>query len=162
MSSELYHLSKSVGNFIKYWGFKNVHGEIWTYLYLKNRPMSSAELQKEFKISKALLSTTINELLEYELIEFVKTVEHGRSTYTARDDIFEVIQSVIRQREKGLISDTLDKIKSMEKLSPHKLQQSEIDIKRLKKIKKLTQLSMRTINAITTFRDFSFKVFKSY
>jgi DNA-binding transcriptional regulator GbsR (MarR family) len=162
MSTELKILSKSVGNFIKYWGFKNIHGEIWTYLYLKNRPLSSAELQTELGISKALLSKSINELLSYELIEFVESVEHGRATYTAKENIFDVIQSVLKNRELSLIADTLDKINQIESLDETKLLTTEIDKKRLKKIKNLTILAKKTLNAMTKFKDFSFKVFKSY
>ena len=162
MSNELKTLSKSIGNFIKYWGFKNIHGEIWTYLYLRNRPMSSLELQTELDISKALLSKSINELLAYDLIEFVESVEHGRATYTAKENIFEVIKNVLNRRELSLIDDALLKINKIESMNSELLRSTEIDIKKLKKIKKLTQLAKKTILAITKFKDFSFKVFKSY
>jgi DNA-binding transcriptional regulator GbsR (MarR family) len=162
MSKELKFLSKSVGSFIKYWGFKNIHGEIWTYLYLTNRPMSSTELQAELGISKGLLSKSINELINYDLIEFVESIEHGRATYTAKESFFRVIQTVLNRRELFLIDDTLDKIRKIEKLSPLSLKETDIDLHRLKKLKKITQYAQKTVVAITKFKDFSFKIFKSY
>jgi DNA-binding transcriptional regulator GbsR (MarR family) len=162
MNNELKFLSKSVGAFIKYWGFKSIHGEIWTYLYLRNRPMSSLELQTELEISKGLLSKSINELINYDLIEFVESIEHGRATYTAKESFFKVIQSVLNRRELILIDDTLDKIQKIEKVNLLQLKEAGIDLTRLKKVKKLTQYAQKTVIAITKFKDFSFKIFKSY
>jgi two-component system phosphate regulon sensor histidine kinase PhoR len=43
-SNPLHSLSEQIGDFIQYWGFKKIHGMIWTHLYLSSTPLSAHEL----------------------------------------------------------------------------------------------------------------------
>ena len=100
--SQLKLMSDSVGDFIRYWGFRRIHGQLWTQIYLSKEPLSGAELMRNLEVSKALVSPALNELLEYKLIEFTQT--DGRTKkYTAQPDVFSVIQKILEDREKQLI-----------------------------------------------------------
>lgn len=101
---ELEDLAEQIGEFIHYWGFKRVHGRIWTHLYLANRPLDAADLVQQMKISKALVSISIRELLEYEVIEEVGKSPRGTHLYRNNPDILKVILSVLRKREKRIIA----------------------------------------------------------
>lgn len=114
LSPELQRVSDGVGQFIQYWGFKAIHGRIWTLLYLSSTPLSAAQVARALKVSKTLLSFSITELLEYSVIQ-----EAGRGVkrtvyFRANPNINSVIANVLQLREKKLI----EKIEeSVEKLS---------------------------------------------
>jgi len=40
-------LADSVGDFIRYWGFKEVHGRIWVHIYLSDNPITAKELTQK-------------------------------------------------------------------------------------------------------------------
>lgn len=101
---EMEDLAEQIGEFIHYWGFKRVHGRIWTHLYLAKRPLDAADLVRQMKISKALVSISLRELLEYEVIEEVGKSPKGTHLYRTNPDILKVILSVLRQREKRIIA----------------------------------------------------------
>ena len=46
-----YGVIESIGRVIGFWGFKENHGRIWSYLYL-NGPTTSKDLRKKLGISK--------------------------------------------------------------------------------------------------------------
>ena len=64
----LQKLSLSIGNFIRYWGFRRIHGAIWTQLYLSKTPLSCTDLTSRLGLSKALISPALDELCKFKLI----------------------------------------------------------------------------------------------
>lgn len=101
---ELQDLAEQVGEFIEYWGFKRVHGRLWTHLYLSEHPMDAAEFIQRLGISKALVSMTLSDLLEYEVIQPAGKSERGTELFTANPDTTQVILNVLRHREKRMLS----------------------------------------------------------
>lgn len=100
---EMQELSEQIGEFIHYWGFKRVHGRIWTHLYLAQKPLDAADLVRQMKISKALVSISLRELLDVEVIEEVGKSPRGTHLYRTNPDILKVILAVLRQREKRML-----------------------------------------------------------
>lgn len=100
---EMQELAEQIGEFIHYWGFKRVHGRIWTHLYLAQKPLDAADLVRQMKISKALVSISLRELLELEVIEEVGKSSRGTHLYRTNPDILKVILAVLRQREKRML-----------------------------------------------------------
>lgn len=101
---EMQDLAEQIGEFIHYWGFKRVHGRIWTHLYVAQKPLDAADLVRQMKISKALVSISLRELLEFEVIEEVGKSSRGTHLYRTNPDILKVILAVLRQREKRILS----------------------------------------------------------
>jgi len=64
-------LADSVGDFIRYWGFKEVHGRIWVHIYLSDNPITAKELTKKLGVTKGLVSTALAELIAYQVVEKV-------------------------------------------------------------------------------------------
>ena len=58
----LQQLSTRIGHFIRYWGFRKIHGEIWSIVYLAKVPLSGIEISRILKVSKALVSPALKEL----------------------------------------------------------------------------------------------------
>jgi DNA-binding transcriptional regulator GbsR (MarR family) len=101
---ELDDLAEQVGNFIQYWGFKKVHGRIWTHLFVTDHPLDAGDLCKRLKISKALVSMSIADLLEYEVIQEVGKGDQGTIQYAANPDVTRVIFNVLRRRERKMMA----------------------------------------------------------
>ncbi|MBA2403493.1 MAG: hypothetical protein H0V66_01870 [Bdellovibrionales bacterium] len=92
-------LANSIGDFIRYWGFRRIHGQIWTIVYLSKTPMSGVELVAHLKVSKALVSPAIKELEKYRLILKVKAENSKTKRYIANPEVFQVIKEVLISRE---------------------------------------------------------------
>lgn len=103
---QLAALSGAVGDFIRYWGFRRIHGEIWTQVYLSIEPLSGVELTERLGVSKALVSPALKELQEHKLI-LVKAEDGKTKRYFANPNVFEVIKDVLQKREMVLIEESL-------------------------------------------------------
>lgn len=93
----------SVGDFIRYWGFRRIHGQIWAVLYLSNQAMSGADLTRLLKVSKALVSPALVELVEHGLIH-QKGGDEKTRLFAAAPDVTRVIHKVLLTRERQLIA----------------------------------------------------------
>jgi DNA-binding transcriptional regulator GbsR (MarR family) len=91
----------SVGGFIEYWGFKAIHGRIWTLLALHRQPLSQVEIADFLEVSRSLVSGAVSELEERGLVRAVS--EHRNAPYEAVIDIWPTVSEVLREREWMLI-----------------------------------------------------------
>lgn len=96
-------LSVFVGNFIRYWGFRKIHGEIWTLVYLSKKPMSGIEIRQVLNVSKALISPALKELEHEGLIKQAKSENLKTKRYEAEEDVTKIIHGVLKRREKPMI-----------------------------------------------------------
>ncbi|MBY0555071.1 hypothetical protein K2P97_11125 [bacterium] len=92
-------LSRAIGDFIHYWGFRRIHGQIWSQLYLSNEPLSGADLVKNIGVSKALVSPALKELIKHKVIFQVKSGDTRTKLYEANPDFMSVIRNVLENRE---------------------------------------------------------------
>jgi hypothetical protein len=93
-------LSRSIGDFIRYWGFRRIHGAIWTQLYLSSEPLTGAYLARRLGVSKALVSPALAELLSWRLITEVKSENAKAKYFRAESEVLTIIQRVLVTREK--------------------------------------------------------------
>ncbi len=104
VAPEVQDLAEQVGEFIQYWGFKRIHGKIWCHLFLSSEPLDAGVLIQRLKVSKALISISIRDLMEYSVIEEAGKSDAGTILYRANPRLTEVICNVLRGRERRLIS----------------------------------------------------------
>lgn len=97
-------LADRVGDFIRYWGFRRVHGQIWTHLYLSAEPMTGAELVRRLRVSKALVSPALKELQKHKLILVSPGVDARSKKYSAAPQVLDVIRGILKQRESPLLN----------------------------------------------------------
>jgi DNA-binding transcriptional regulator GbsR (MarR family) len=142
-------LADSVGEFIRYWGFRRIHGAIWTELYLNKFPLSGAELVKKLDVSKALISPALSELESWNLI--VPTASNSEKTkyYQAVPEIFSVILQVLRQRESVMVGAVKKNLLAVKK-SPS----PEIDPERLKNLEKMIKAAEFGLNILMKINSF--------
>ncbi len=100
---KLKRLAGSVGDFIRYWGFRRIHGQIWTVVYLSKNPVSGVELTKILQVSKALVSPALKDLESYRLITRLPG-DLKTKRYTANADVFAVIKNILETREQVLLT----------------------------------------------------------
>ncbi len=111
---EMRALSIAVGNFIRYWGFRRIHGALWTQLYLSQTPLSATHLVRRLKVSKALVSPALAELEKWKLILPTQSQDAKTKFYTADPDVYKVIRSVLQKREQPLIDEVQKKLFSLQ------------------------------------------------
>jgi DNA-binding transcriptional regulator GbsR (MarR family) len=92
---------EAVGEFIAYWGFKAVHGRIWTVLAARAEPMTQIEIAEFLGVSRSLVSGAMGELTSHGLVEQVESSRNA--PYRAVFDIWPTIAGVLRSREWMLI-----------------------------------------------------------
>lgn len=160
--TKLDDLSNSIGEFIKYWGFKPIHGKIWTYVYLVERPVSSKELKEVFKISKALLSTTLSDLKDYEVLLDNGKGLHGAELFIANKDIFHAITKVLKMREKKLIANIASHTSKMDRLSQKELIKLGVSPERFKNLNNLVKSGSTAIDSIIKLEKINLSIWKSF
>ena len=101
---ELSELSEQIGEFMEYWGFKRIHGRIWLYLYVANEPLDAGDLISRLKISRALASLSIADLMKYEVIQEAEVSAAGTILYRANPEVLKVITHVLRTRERSMLA----------------------------------------------------------
>lgn len=146
--NKLRALSESVGDFIRYWGFRRIHGQIWTQVFLSKSSLSGAELTQRLGVSKALISPALSELESHGLI-LMK--EDGKKTkrYSAAPDVIPVIKDILKNREAKIIANTQEQFDSLSKIHHKKGEQDSIlETHRLEELGQMISLAQFALNFI--------------
>jgi DNA-binding transcriptional regulator GbsR (MarR family) len=166
IAPELQEVAKEIGEFIEYWGFKNVHGRIWTHLFLSNKPLDAGDLIDRLKVSKALVSMSIAELTEYDVIRIAGKGEHGTVTYESNPDIMTVISNVLRKRERrllGRISSSIRILRELKDVSPNPRSEScELSCPRIETLAEMVHTAEKALDGMLLMSDVSFDCWRQY
>lgn len=155
-------VANSIGNFIEYWGFKSIQGRIWSLVYLSDEPISTPEIVKTLKVSKASVSIGINDLIERELIKASGKVKNGAVTYAPTPDAGAVVRKVLRERELLLISAAETNLNLLFSMSEEELNNQNISQAKLRQLLELTQASKKMITNLTSERFNTISNWASY
>lgn len=131
---ELEDLANEVGDFICYWGFKKIHGKIWTHIFLSAQPIDAGQLMQRLAVSKALISLSLNDLLRYDVILESGKSSRGTQTYVANPDVLDVILNVLRRRERKMIAKAETSHKMLSSLNPESLRRAALSSERIQAI----------------------------
>ena len=146
-NNELKTFAQLVGRFIRYWGFRNIHGEIWTLVYLAERSLSASEIVEILGCSKALVSTGLNELVDEGLIFLTESENAKVKRYMAVDDVSSVIRKVLNRRELPL----LEKVEeSFETMKLQKQNQIGLSDERTQKLKLMIDNAQVALGFLTS------------
>ena len=158
----LRQVSISVGHFIEYWGFKSIHGQIWAYIFLASEPVAASKLRVDLKISKGLLSMSLNELKDYKVILSAGKGRYGVELLKANPDILEGIINVLRSREKSLIGKVDKDLSKLKKLSSSDLSSLGIDKNKVKQLSKLVFLGKKMIDGFIKLEQISLTPWQAF
>jgi DNA-binding transcriptional regulator GbsR (MarR family) len=114
-NGKLSMLADRVGELIEHWGFKKIHGRIWVYVFLSKRPIDATELQKHLKVSKALLSISIKELIKHGVIRVCGKSRQGTLLYSANQNLTDILRGVLQKRELKMLRAVTQSFGSLER-----------------------------------------------
>ena len=146
--SQLEELADRVGDFIKYWGFKRIHGQIWVHLYLSKEPLDAGQLIKRLGVSKALISMSLSDLLSYDVVHRAGKSTHGTQLYEANEDIEAVIVNVIKTREQKLVAKAKVAFEALDSLSVFEKERLHLDQTRLDSMGEMMGAASAAVRAL--------------
>lgn len=136
------NLADSVGDFIRYWGFKEVHGRIWVHIYLSENPITAKELTKKLGVTKGLVSTALAELIAYQVVEKVNVGDARSPGYQSNTDLVQVINNILRNRELKLTTKIKEDSEALAK------EMVDADPEMLDKINKLQDMTQFAVDSL--------------
>ena len=139
----------AVGSVIDFWGFKENHGRIWALLYLKETPMHSAKIQQILGLSKGAVSMLMQDLEQWSIVLVNK--DRKPRTYTANENIIQMITRVFQQREAGLLKKTTATLQE----AYQEAQDQQATPGALKRIRSMLELSTFMQQLVHTIASFS-------
>lgn len=157
---ELDDLADQVGEFIRYWGFKKVHGQIWLHLFLAAEPLDAGALMKRLKISKALASMSLADLLEYKVILQRGKSKAGTQLYATNPNLMEAILNVLRSRERKMLSRIQAGYKDLKKLSAE--EKKSLHPEKLKELGEFLEAGEQLLDAYLQFKDVDFSIWAKF
>lgn len=150
---ELKTFVDQVGDFIEYWGFKNVQGRIWAHLYLSKEPLDAAELMKRLDVSKGLISISLKDMLQFQVIEECGKSDRGTVVYHANPNQRQVIFNVLRQRERMMMSRVSTSIRVLDKMPKKDKEKMKISNEGLESARELVDQAESFLDIILSSED---------
>ncbi len=148
---ELSDVAEQVGAFMEYWGFKSIHGRIWTHIFLSQEPLDAGALIRRLDVSKALMSMSLAELLVHDVIQVAG--KSTTTTYSANPDITHTITAVLRKRERRM----LNRISSAAKTLPIAAEgEVRLSAERVQSLQAMIQTAEQTLDCLLGLKNFDF------
>lgn len=113
MLPETHALAEQIGELVYSWGFKRIHGRLWTHLLLSKKPLDAADFVRLMGISKALVSITLRELMELDVIQLAGKSARGTQTYRANTRLQDVFAAVLHRRERPAVAKVKNAFESL-------------------------------------------------
>jgi len=148
LSPQMRETVDALGTFIKYWGFRKLDGQIWCLLYLSKEALQPSEMASYLGVSKASITISVKELLEYSVIEERPVSGQKRSAYASSGDIAEVVRGVLRKRERAIlwrIDAACRDLKAEKNKSHRSFKISEEKLKSLTKMNQAAQIFLEDL-----------------
>lgn len=142
---ELEALAMEVGHFIRHWGFKTIHGRIWTHLFLSEQPLDAGSMMRRLKISKALMSLSLNDLLEFQVIHEAGKSQRGTMTYIANPRVLDCIMNVLAKRERVMLEQIADANGKVKSLLSEQLKEYSLCPKKIKALTYMIEHAQSTL-----------------
>ena len=145
---EMEELAEQIGSFIEYWGFKKIHGQIWTHIFLAKEPICSTTLVKRLNVSKALISLAIKDLLEYDVIQVAGKGDHRKILFQSNSDLIKVICSVLRMRERKMLAQISSSFKNLKKLKADDKFVCPLDPEKTEELGQMIETAEQTLDSV--------------
>jgi DNA-binding transcriptional regulator GbsR (MarR family) len=156
---ELSDVAEQVGSFMEYWGFKNIHGRIWTHIFLSNEPLDAGALIRRLDVSKALMSMSLAELLDHDVIQVAGKSTGSTTTYSANPDITHTILAVLRKREQRMLCRVSSAAKT---LSADSQGEVKLNPERIEALQSMIQTAEQTLECLLSLKSFDFSQWSDF
>lgn len=154
LTQRVLDVCERTGEFIAWWGFRAIHGRVWTLLALLDRPLSQRDIAEFLGVSRALISGAVAELESWDLV--VRIRDDRRAPLVANLDVWPVITHVLRTREWMLLEGVrvaLDAAMQEAQLRAQRGQAPVFSLERLEHLIELTELAQRVLQVILELRS---------
>jgi DNA-binding transcriptional regulator GbsR (MarR family) len=145
---ELDELAERVGEFIQYWGFKRIHGKIWAHLYLSEVPLDATTLVKRLRVSKALVSFSIHDLLEYNVIREVARGRGRTVLFEASPDLTGIILNVLRLRERKMMTQVMGAAELLGRATPEMMGEMKVSPRKLSDMREMVDSAQSVLDFV--------------
>ena len=145
-SIEFKSLEKKVGQFIEYWVFKDIEGRIWLNIFTSKDGLCAKDLMSRLKISKSLVSISIQVLLDYNVIRKREEKFQGMQYYVAEKNIRKVITDVLRKRERKMLAEVILDVELLK--TACEKEEHDLDLSKVNYIKNMTKVSQKILDIL--------------
>ncbi|HMN42801.1 MAG TPA: ArsR family transcriptional regulator [Phycisphaerales bacterium] len=108
------HLTPAMKKFVLHWGemgdkwgVNRSVAQIHALLYVAARPLTAEEISETLSMARSNVSTSIRELLEWEIVRTVQRVGERKDHFEAFGDPWETMDKVIEKRRQREIAPTI-------------------------------------------------------
>lgn len=146
--AEIVALAENVGSFIQYWGFKKIHGQIWTHIWLSKSPIAATTLVQRLGVSKALVSLALKDLIEFDVIKILGLGDRRKILLAANQDVQSVIAKVLKKREATMLDAAMKSNIKVQQLSQIEKDKINLDDAKLEQMKILIEIAQMSLSAV--------------
>lgn len=145
----------AIGSFIEFWGFKRNQGRLWTLLYLRGVPISSAELQQSLGLTKGAVSMIMRDLEYWGVVRRTRLPGDRSSRYVAETDLIKLVSRVLREREANVLAQVRTDLVAAEQGARREGAPAAAALSRLRKLRLLTEAAEKTLDIFLRSTRFS-------
>lgn len=89
------------------WGVNRSVAQIHALLYLAGRGMHAEEISSILSIARSNVSTSLKELMSWELVTVTHVLGDRRDHFVAKQDLWDILLTVVAQRKRREVDPTL-------------------------------------------------------
>lgn len=101
------HVAEVCGEITEFWGFTRTQGRVFGLVFMSPEPLDHRTVRERLDISAGSASMTLTSLVELGVLH-----RDGR-LYVAETNFWKLITSVLRQREGDMITDAIDRVRTV-------------------------------------------------
>lgn len=141
-------VADQVGRIMDFWGFKRVHGRIWTILYLSTEPLSNAQIQKRLGISVGAASMALAELRQYGVVREAP-VQRRAVHYEPETNIWRIVSRVLAHRERLVLVECAETLThALSVLRRENKAENSYVINRIDRLLRMTTIAQGMLNVL--------------
>lgn len=100
------------GEMASRWGVNRSVGQIHAWLYLAEKPMTAEEIATALNMARSNVSTSLKELMSWNLISRVHIMGDRRDYFAAETDLWEMLMRITAGRKEREIDPALEVLRS--------------------------------------------------
>ena len=148
-------VADAIGDFIAYWGFKSIHGRVWTVIALRAEPTTQTQVCQILGASRASVSMVVSELVGHGLL---RAVDNRRNApYVAVFDFWPVVADVLRKREWLLLERARLALEAAVEAGERDMKRDrhhQFALDRMRQLLRLTEVGQSILKVLISVRNF--------
>ncbi|MGX9355753.1 GbsR/MarR family transcriptional regulator [Roseobacteraceae bacterium S113] len=118
------------------WGINRTVGQIYAVIFLADAPLNAEQIVEKLGVSRSNVSMGLKELSAWNLVRLKHLPDDRRDYYSAPDDLWAIVRTLVEERKKREIDPTLTKLRALEMMGDP----SEQDVHAQAKITEMREL----------------------